>query len=118
MQAELLNLSLQARLLLFTLAGFLIILGFRKTGFNLIYKAIGTMLLLPMLYSLMQQLPLWISVSAITLLSIVMLKKIVGNEAWGAFIGGIMYDLFWKIPLKLIKKLLYGVASFFRTRAK
>jgi len=58
-------------------------------------------LLVPVLFLMMEQFPFWAVVAIFLVICSVMLKRMVCNEAWGQFVGSVMYDLLWRLPLRL-----------------
>jgi hypothetical protein len=92
----------QIRLTVLVFAGLAIIVGFRKTGMKIIQSTLLMALLSPFLMALLQQLPLWLVIPGLLLFIGFLFKSIIGNEAWGHFFGAILYDVLWRLPLRII----------------
>jgi uncharacterized membrane protein len=95
------ELHMQLKVLALTVAGLMIIVGFRRQGIKLLASTIVMALLFPFLLATINQLPLWAVAAILLVTCMVMLKRMVGNEAWGQFIGSVMFDLLWRFPLRL-----------------
>jgi len=97
------ELQVQFKILILMVAGLLIIVGFRRQGLKLLYSAIIMAIIVPVAFSMINQLPFWSVALALLLASLITLKRMAGKEAWGQFIGSVMYDLLWKLPLRLLR---------------
>ncbi len=111
------NLSIvhnQLRLLLLIFAAIAIIVGFRKFGMKLFQTTLLMALLSPFLIAFVQELPLWVVIPGLLIVISMSFKKIVGKEAWGVLFGGILYDILWKLPLRLLCAAGRGAKRLFR----
>jgi len=103
----------QIKLILLVLAGLGIILGFRRQGINLFRHVIIMALLSPFLISFVNQLPMWIVILGFIIIAGALFRKVVGPEVWGQFFGAILYDVLWRLPLRVIGSIGRGIASLF-----
>jgi hypothetical protein len=110
------DLQIQLKLLVMTIAGIMVIIGFRRQGLKLFAGAIIMTLLFPFLLSTFQQIPLWAAIVLFFAAFVVMLRSIAGREAWGHFTGSVMYDVFWRFPLRLSGGFFRQIGRLFRRR--
>ena len=107
------ELYIQIKTLTLVAAGLLIIIGFRRQGLKLFLSAIVMAVSFPLLLGVIDEMPLWVSVAILFIAGIIMFKRVVGKEAWGQFFGSILYDIFWRLPISIIRGLWKSISKVF-----
>lgn len=108
-----LKLQPQLKILILMVAGLMVIIGFCSQGIRLFTGTIIMALIFPVLLATIQQLPLWFVIAILLVAFVIMLRCMAGKEAWGHFLGAIMYDLFWRFPLRLVGSLFRQISRLF-----
>ena len=103
----------QIRLTLMVLAGLAIILGFRRQGMRVYQNIIIMAFVSPFLFSFIHQLPMWIIIPGLLIIVGTLFRKAVGEEVWGQFFGGILYDVLWRLPLRIFGAIGRGIRNLF-----
>lgn len=110
------ELQMQLKGLVLTVAGIMVIIGFRRQGLKLFTSTILMALAVPLFLATIQQLPLWAAFAFLAVAFFVMLRHMVGKEAWGQFLGSVMYDVLWRFPLRLVGGFFRQIGRLFRRR--
>lgn len=103
----------QIKLVLLVIAGLAIILGFRRQGMKVFQHVIVMAFLSPFIISFINQLPMWIVIPGLLIIAGTLFRKAVGEEVWGQFFGGILYDVLWRLPLRIFGAIGRGIRNIF-----
>jgi len=68
----------------------------------------------PFLYGYFQQLPLWILIPGLLFVVVYLFKKLVGDEVFGNFFGAILYDVLWKLPIRMLCAIGRGIKKLYK----
>lgn len=104
----------QIFLIVLVLASLAVILGFRKQGLKVYKSTLVIALLSPFLYGFFQQLPLWILIPGLFIVVVYLFKKLVGDEVFGNFFGAILYDVLWKLPIRILCAIGRGIKKLYK----
>jgi len=104
------------RLLVLVLAGLAIILGFRHWGIKVLYHMIIIAFLSPFIMAFIEHLPMWLLISALIIFFGILFRRVVGEQVWGQFFGSILYDVFWRLPGRIIGALGSIIVNIFQRR--
>lgn len=104
----------QVRLIILVFAGIAVIVGFRKKGLKLYKSTLIMAVLSPFLYGIFQQLPLWIVIPALFIILVYLFRKLIGEEAFGSFLGAILYDVLWRAPIKIFGSFGKGMGNIYK----
>lgn len=102
------------RLTILMLASLAVIFGFRKRGLKVYKSTLVMAVLSPFLFGLFQQLPLWVLIPGLIIFIAYLFRKFVGEAAFGNFFGAILYDVFWKLPIRIILAVGNTLKSIYR----
>jgi hypothetical protein len=83
------------------LAGFLIIIGFRKAGFSLIGGVVLLALFSPFIEAFVELLPTWLLIIIMIFFAMSLLRLIFGERAADHVIGRLLYDIIL-LPFRFI----------------